>query len=108
MKTSNMKLKITSIVKLGIAGLLFLCLVNMPYGFYQLVRYVAMVAFAYFSYEYFKVKQDGLGFTFAALAVLFQPLLKITLGRTIWNIIDVVVAIGLIALVIINYKNEEP
>lgn len=102
-----MKLKIISLVKLGIAGLLLLCLVDMPYGFYQLVRYVVMVSFAYFSYEYFKYNEDGLGFTFAALAVLFQPFLKITLGRTIWNIVDVVVAIGLITLVIITQKNKE-
>ncbi|WP_335339821.1 DUF6804 family protein [Algoriphagus sanaruensis] len=32
----------------------------------------------------------------AALAILFQPLLKISLGRDIWNIVDVVVGIGLL------------
>ena len=45
------------IVKLSIAALLLLCLVNMPYGFYQLVRFLAMLSFAYFSYDYFKDNQ---------------------------------------------------
>jgi hypothetical protein len=33
---------------------------------------------------------------YIALAVLFQPLFKIALGRTLWNIIDVIVGIGLL------------
>ena len=33
---------------------------------------------------------------YLGLAVLFQPLLKISLGRTIWNIVDVIVAVGLL------------
>jgi hypothetical protein len=33
---------------------------------------------------------------YVSLAILFQPLVKIALGREIWNIIDVVVGIGLI------------
>lgn len=102
----NMEPRTTMIIKLAVAGLLLLCLLNMPYGFYQLVRFVAMISFAYFSYDYFKDKQDGLGYMFAALAILFQPFLKITLGRTIWNIIDVVVAIGLICLAIMTFKKK--
>lgn len=101
-----MEPKTSLIVKLSLAALLLLCLADMPYGFYQLVRFLAMLSFAYFSYDYFKEKQDRLGFVFAALAILFQPFFKITLGRTIWNIIDVVVAIGLVCLAIIAYKKK--
>lgn len=102
-----MKKRIETFVKLGLAVLLLLCLLNMPYGFYQLVRYVAMISFVYFSYKYIKEEKEGIGFTFAALAILFQPFLKIVLGRTIWNIIDVVVAIGLICMVIITYEKKD-
>ncbi|MGA9211631.1 DUF6804 family protein [Kaistella sp.] len=35
-------------------------------------------------------------FIFIALALLFQPFFKIALGREIWNIVDVVVALGLL------------
>jgi len=30
------------------------------------------------------------------LALLFQPFFKISLGRTLWNIVDVIVGIGLL------------
>lgn len=88
------------IVKLIIAVLLLLCLADMPYGFYTLVRFAAAAAFVYLSYDYFKSKQDGMGFIFAALALLFQPFYKFALGRSLWNIMDVIVAVGLIYLII--------
>lgn len=88
------------IVKLIIAVLLLLCLADMPYGFYTLVRFTAAAAFVYLSYDYFKSKQDGMGFIFAALALLFQPFYKFALGRSLWNVVDIIVAVGLIYLII--------
>lgn len=88
------------------AVLLLVCLAPMPYGYYQLVRFVAMVVFAYLSYDYFIAKREGIGYTFAALALLFQPFFKISLGRTMWNIVDVIVAIFLIVLLFAGKKVE--
>ena len=93
-------------LKVIIAILLLLCLMDMPYGFYELVRFGAAAAFAYLSYDYFKSKNDGLGFIFAALALLFQPFFKIALGRVIWNAIDVIVAVGLIYLIVKAFKRK--
>lgn len=93
-------------VKLIVAVLLLLCLADMPYGFYELVRFVAAAAFAYLSYDYFKSKRDVLGFVFAALALLFQPFLKVSLGRTLWNLVDILVALGLLYLIIRAFKNK--
>lgn len=94
------------ILKLVIAILLLLCLADMPYGFYTLVRFASAFAFAYLSYDYFKSKKDGLGFVFAALTLLFQPFFKFALGRTIWNIVDVIVAIGLVYLIISTFRKK--
>ena len=78
----------------------------MPYGFYQLVRFAATAAFVYLSYDYFKSKQDVKGVIFALLAVLFQPFFKIALGRTLWNTIDIIVAVGLFYLLITSFKKK--
>lgn len=94
------------ILKFIIAILLLLCLADMPYGFYQLVRLAASAAFAYISYDYFKSHKDELGFVFAALALLFQPFIKIALGRTIWNIVDVAVAVCLFVLIVKGLKQK--
>ena len=96
----------SSWLKITIAVLLLLCLMDMPYGFYELVRFGTAAAFVYLSYDYFKSKNNGLGVIFAALALLFQPFIKIALGRAIWNIVDVVVAAGLIYLIVKAFKKK--
>ena len=85
-------------LQIFLAALLLLCLAQMPYGYYTLVRFVAMVVFGVMAYKYYQVKKEGLAITFGALALLFQPFIKIALGRTVWNIVDVIVAILLIIL----------
>lgn len=85
------------------AILLLLCLFPLPYGYYALLRFVAMVVFGYSAYRYYKEQKESLMVTMITLTILFQPLLPITLGRTIWNIVDVIVAIFLLYL---WYKEE--
>lgn len=81
-----------------LTALLFLCLADMPYGYYQLVRFVAMVVFGWMAIEYASKEQRGMAYTFGALALLFQPFFKIALGRGLWNVVDVIVGIGLLVL----------
>lgn len=91
-------------IQIIIAILLLLCIAPMSYGYYQLVRYVAMIVFGWMAYKYYEEERKSLMVTFGALVILFQPFLKIALGRIMWNVVDVVVAIGLIALVCIRRK----
>lgn len=81
-----------------LAAMLLLCLFPMPYGYYTLLRFVAMIVFGYSAYRYYKEQKESLIVTMIALTILFQPLLPISLGRTIWNVIDVAVAIFLLYL----------
>lgn len=79
-----------------LAILLFLCLADMPYGYYQFVRFAAAAFFVYAAYEENESGSKELVIVFVVLAILFQPFFKITLGRTLWNIVDVVVGLGLL------------
>ena len=54
------------------AAMLLLCLAPMPYGYFQLVRFVAMVVFAAMAYRYFQQEKTVAAWTFGALALLFQ------------------------------------
>jgi len=93
---------IEKVVKIILAALFFVCLAKMPYGYYQFVRFIAMVGFVYLAYKNFEEGNKLWSYVFAALAILFQPLLKIDLGRTIWNIVDVVVGLGLLISLILK------
>ena len=61
-----------------------------------------MIIFGVMAYKYYEEKKNVLAITFGALALLFQPFIKVALGRTMWNVVDVAVAIGLIVLFIIE------
>lgn len=79
----------------------------MPYGFYQYVRLVATIAFAFLAYQSNKIGMQIEMVIYIGLAVLFQPFFKIALGREIWNIVDVIVGIGLIISIWINRKKAQ-
>jgi hypothetical protein len=99
-----MNITTTSIIKLTLAILFFICLLDMPYGYFQLVRFLAMMIFLYFGYTDNQEKVANLTYLYFGLAILFQPIIKIALGRTIWNIVDVIVGIWLIYLVYTEYQ----
>ncbi len=88
-----------------LAALLLVCLGPMPYGYYQLVRFVAMVMFAVFAYNKWQNGQQLLAIVFGALTLLFQPFIKVALGRVIWNVTDVVISLGLIGLYLYEKKS---
>ena len=77
---------------------LFACLLPMPYGYFMLVRFAAMIIFALMAYGYYKQEKEGIAIFFGAMAVLFQPLFKISLDRITWNVVDVAMAIFLFIL----------
>jgi hypothetical protein len=86
--------------------LLLVCLFDMPYGYYMFVRYVAAILFGVWGYNCLQEQNKNWGILFISLAVLFQPIVKISLGRTIWNIVDVGVVVLLIIFYIRMNKNK--
>lgn len=83
---------------------LLLCLFPMPYGYFILVRYLATVVFTIMAYHHYKQQNNTTTYLWVCLALLFQPFFKITLGREIWSVVDIVVAI---ILVIILWKERK-
>ena len=55
-----------------------------------------MIGFSYLAYSASEQNRKNDMFIYIALALLFQPFIKIALGRTIWNIVDLIVGIGLL------------
>ena len=94
-------------VYLILAALMLLCLLPMPYGYFQLVRFVAMVVFGLMTYQYYIRQKAIASVIFGVLAVLFQPIYKIALGRATWNMIDVFVAVLLIGLFMLEKRLEK-
>ena len=78
----------------------------MPYGYYQFVRFGALVGFALLAYNSYEKGLTNYMIIFIGLGLLFQPFIKIALGRELWNIVDVIVAIGLLVSIKEPVKNK--
>ncbi len=86
--------------KIQIVGaiILLLCILPMPYGFYMIVRLATTIIAGYLAYNYYKQKKQELFITFGIISVLFQPFIKFALGREVWLVVDIIVAIFLLIL----------
>ena len=93
-------------VKIILAIMLFLCLAKMPYGYYQFVRFAVFLGSCLLAYNSYEKGLTNYIILFIGLALLFQPFLKIALGRELWNIVDVIVAIGLLVSIKEPVKNK--
>ena len=95
----------TRVLSVVLAGLLLSCLADMPYGYYQFVRFAGLVGFAVLAYDSFKREEQRMAIVYGCLALLFQPFVRVALGRTVWNIVDIVVSILLLFTVFIGGRH---
>ena len=83
-----------------------LCLLDMPYGYFQIVRFAGLVGFTILAYQSNQQGRQIEMIIYGGLALLFQPFFKIALGRQMWNIVDIVVGIGLIISIFMKPKES--
>ncbi|MCH8491342.1 MAG: hypothetical protein LAT81_15645 [Oceanicaulis sp.] len=83
-------------IKIVLAILFFLCLADMPYGYYQFVRFAGLIGFAILAYLAHEKGKPTQMIIYGGLALLFKPFFKIALGRELWTFVDVTVGIALL------------
>lgn len=87
------------------AGLLFLAIVNLPIGYYTLLRIVVTIGATAIVIKEF---EDGLNIwviVFGLIAILFNPILPIYFhNKAIWTPIDLVSGILFIVKLFMNNK----
>ncbi|MDH7462586.1 hypothetical protein QEG73_14915 [Chitinophagaceae bacterium 26-R-25] len=93
-------------LKTTLAVLLFLCLLKMPYGYYQLIRFISLIGFLVLSYNAKQKNQNIAAIIYLSLALLFQPIFKIALGRELWNLVDLIVAVYLLVSMFWTSKDD--
>ena len=66
------------------------------YGHYMLSRLLVTVAAGVMAFRIWE-RQSGFGIALAILALIFNPFVKVHLGRELWVVADIVAVIMLIA-----------
>jgi hypothetical protein len=77
------------------------------YSFFELLRVVVCAVCALGVYCAIQWKQVGWAWTFGSLALLFNPFVKVALGRDTWNFVDIVVAVFLIASIFLLKEKKD-
>jgi hypothetical protein len=98
-------MKETTIIKIVLSALFLICLADMPYGYFQVVRFLGLIGFGYLAYQEYELENNNWMLFYVCSAILINPIFKISLGRELWNLVDVAWAIVLIRTLIIN-KNK--
>ena len=99
---------IPAVIPLIIASLLLGALPKMPGGYYDLLRIVVSVFAGFISYRGFSNQDIGLKslwpWFFAFIAILFNPIIHVKLGKELWSIIDVSFSLFFLWIAYMIYK----
>ena len=79
------------------AGLLFLGVFSLPYGYYMLLRLITFGVFVWAAFLSFEQNEELLPWVFIIIAIIFNPIFKIYLPKEVWIIIDIVAGVILLA-----------
>lgn len=101
---NNLNLK--EILCIILAVFLLLCIFPMPYGYFVYIRLISTIVFGYLIYDFYQREEKIKCVIAALLFVLFQPIIKIPLGREIWVVIDIIVALLLVGEILWERKNK--
>ena len=98
-----------TIVKVILSLLFIGCLFDMPYGYFQLVRFLGTIGFLILAFADRRSNEiiNLWFYVWIASALLIQPFIKIPLGRTIWNIVDVAWVIIFLCTIILEFRKEK-
>lgn len=70
---------------------------NLPYGYFQILRWTTCITAAFFAYESMSWFKPPVPFIYLIIAILFNPILPIHLSRSIWIVLDVITGIIFLA-----------
>ena len=88
------------IVPSGIAILFLLgAFADFPYGYYTLLRFVVCGVATYVAYFSYQNRVEWGTWIFGAMAILFNPIIKIHLDRDLWQFIDLVAVVLFITVI---------
>lgn len=73
--------------------LLFIAILNLPYGYYEMLRIVITVYAAFFAFKLSAAKQNGLMLIMIAILILFNPISPMHLDKGLWMLLDIVSAV---------------
>jgi hypothetical protein len=67
---------------------------------------ISLIGFAILAYYEYERKNILMAIVYIGLVLLFQPIDNVSLGRQVWNIVDVIVAAGLVITIFLQRQKK--
>ncbi len=81
---------------------LFLALFKMPYWFYQSLRIFGTIGFFYLAWKENSEQNKLTSIGYVIVAILLNPILKITFRRETWHLIDIFLAVAILSSLVFD------
>ena len=75
--------------------MLLLAIFPLPYGYYALLRLVVCFTGIFLAWHSYRMQKIPWVWAMGLIALLFNPVIPVYLGRGLWLIVDIVVAVVL-------------
>jgi hypothetical protein len=62
---------------------------NNPYGYYILLRWIVCAILIYCAIVTYRLKNNGWTWIFGINAVIYNPIFRLALGRSIWTFVNI-------------------
>lgn len=76
------------------------------YGYYVLLKWVVFLTSIYIGYFFYRVKKMNWIWLMGIIAAVFNPIMPIPLGKSIWRIIDFITAL-IFGITIFAFRGKE-
>ena len=77
-----------------IAGIaLFIAIANLPYGYYQLLKWFICGVGAYGAYLSYEAKKMSWAWSLGIIALIFNPLVPFHFAKEFWKMLDLIVGV---------------
>lgn len=88
-------------------GALLIALLDMPYGYYQLLRVGICTVSIILACHAFGGHKSKIGWVFIASALVYNPITPLALGRELWTIVNLA-TIGVLIWGIVALRRQSP
>lgn len=89
-------IKKKNIVSIALVIILLLAVLNLPYGYYTLLRWVVTAGTIFLIWVAYKLEKRVFVWIMTVIAILFNPIAPIYLAKETWVVIDFIIAITFI------------
>tara|TARA_B100000959_G_C14949181_1_gene611146 strand:- start:478 stop:768 length:291 start_codon:yes stop_codon:yes gene_type:complete len=80
-----------------VAGMLFVGVLPLPGGYYEILRLVACASFGFVAFVSYDRQEKNLPWFYGFLAIIFNPIVEFQFAKEMWVIVDIVGGILLLA-----------